>query len=312
MRTKDVARIPQAHGASGPSASRAAGALLRRIGGDPLDDEMVDRCLRIEPQHFVYAGVDDVRNAFDRQRRFGDVRGQDHLAPIRRRQRALLRVDVEGAVQRQDERIDIGQLGARSLDLAHAGQKTEDVAFRIAQLLADRGRHRNARFVLNVDRKPARADVEDSRAAEELRDVVRGDGGGHHHHREIVARIHGLLRQRQRHIRMNAPLVKFIEDDDVEIAEQRIALQARGQDSFRGHEQTRAIGEFPFEADLPADFVADRQAALGRDPARQRTGGNAPRCSRIVRPMAANAGGMRVVFPDPAGATITALRCART
>ena len=76
---------------------------------------------------------------------------------------------------------------------------------------------------------------------------------------------------------MNAPLVKFVEDDHVEIAEQRIALQPRGEDSFRRHEQPRAVGELPFEADLPADFVADRPAAFDGDPPRQRARRHAPR-----------------------------------
>ena len=152
MRTKDVARIPQTNRASGARASRAAGALLRRIGRDPLDDEMIDRRLRIEAQHLVHAGVDDVRDAFDRQRRLRDVRGQDHLAPIRRRERALLRIDVERAMQRKDERIDIRQLAARPLDLAHAGQ--EDRGCRPPHRATARGLRRTSKRPVCTERRP--------------------------------------------------------------------------------------------------------------------------------------------------------------
>jgi hypothetical protein len=107
MRTKHVARIPQPHRASGASASGAARALLRGIGRNPLDHEMIDRCFRIEAQYFVNAGVDDIRHAVDRQRRLGNVRRENHLAPIRRGERALLCVDVERAMQRQDQRLDV-------------------------------------------------------------------------------------------------------------------------------------------------------------------------------------------------------------
>ena len=74
--------------------------------------------------------------------------------------------------------------------------------------------------------------------------------------------------RRQRHVGVDAPLVKFVEDDHrSRSAADRFA--ARGEDPFRGHEEPRAIGEFPLEADLPAHFVADRPAALRRDPPRQ-------------------------------------------
>ena len=79
--------------------------------------------------------------------------------------------------------------------------------------------------------------AEDARIAEKPRDLVGGDGGRHHHHCQIVARIHGLLRQRERDVRVDAALVKLVEDDNVEIAQQRIALQPRRKDAFGGNKQ---------------------------------------------------------------------------
>ena len=132
MRAEDVARIPKPDGTSGLRSPGTSGALVRRVAGDALDDEMIDRGVGIETQHLVQTGVDHVGDAFDRQRGFGDVRRQDDFAPRCRRERALLRIDVERAVQRQHERVGIRKIRGRSLDLAHAGQEAEDVAARIA------------------------------------------------------------------------------------------------------------------------------------------------------------------------------------
>ena len=76
---------------------------------------------------------------------------------------------------------------------------------------------------------------------------------------------------------MDAPLVELVEHDDVEVAEQRIALQPRREDAFRRHEQVRRRREAALEADLPADLLADRPAALVRDASGQRARRDTPR-----------------------------------
>ena len=113
-------------------------------------------------------------------------------------------------MQRQHERVDAGELRARRIDLAYARKKTERVATRVAHRLGDR----RVGAIANVDRKAPRADVEHARAAEEGRDVLRRDRRRHHHEREVVARQHGLLRQRQREVGVDAALVKLVENDD--------------------------------------------------------------------------------------------------
>src|SRR5258708_32739539 len=76
---------------------------------------------------------------------------------------------------------------------------------------------------------------------------------------------------------MNAPLVELVEDDDVEVAQERIALKAAGEDALRSHEQLRPGRETALEANLPSDLIADVPAALEGDAARQGAGRDASR-----------------------------------
>jgi hypothetical protein len=95
---------------------------------------------------------------------------------------------------------------------------------------------------------------------------------------------------------MHAALVKFVEDDGRELRQQRIVLQARGQDAFGHDEQPRVGAEAAFEADLPADLAAERPALLMRDPRGNRTRGHAPRLEQddgaVREESGRNAGGL--------------------
>ena len=62
-----------------------------------------------------------------------------------------------------------------------------------------------------------------------------------------------------------------------EVAQQRILLQARGQDAFGDDEQPRVGGELALEADVPADLAAERPAALVGDAPRHRSRRHPPR-----------------------------------
>jgi len=75
--------------------------------------------------------------------------------------------------------------------------------------------------------------------------------------------------------RVDAALVKFIEHHDAKLTEQRIALQPRGQDSFRRDQQLRSRREASLESDLPSDLLADFPATFLRDASRQRARCNA-------------------------------------
>jgi hypothetical protein len=111
---------------------------------------------------------------------------------------------------------------------------------------------------------------------------------------------------------VDAPLVELVDHHDLELGEQRVALQARREDSLRRDQEPRPAAELPVEADLPSDFFAEGPTPLGGDAAREAPGGDAPRLEDDGLPAAASAGGTRVVFPAPGGATITRARPSRS
>ena len=80
MGAKDVALVPQPRATSRRRPPRPPGALLRRVEGDALQHEVIDRRLRIEAHDFVPPRVDDLGHAVDRERCLRHVRRQDHFA----------------------------------------------------------------------------------------------------------------------------------------------------------------------------------------------------------------------------------------
>ena len=237
---------------------------------------MIDRRFRIEAQHFVEAGIDHCCDAIDCQRCLGDVGGQDHFPARRRRESALLRVDIERTVERKNDAVHIAQLAGSHLDLPRSWQKREDVAGR----LADGRTQQCVRTIGDADRMRSRVDFEHAGVAEETGDFTGIEGRGHHHDAEVVTRVEGLLRQREREVGVDAALVEFVEHDDVEVAQQRIGLQSRGEDAFGGHQELGSIGEALFEADLPSDLFSDTPAALFGDPPRERACRHPPRLQK--------------------------------
>jgi hypothetical protein len=75
---------------------------------------------------------------------------------------------------------------------------------------------------------------------------------------------------------MHAALVEFVEDDRVEPGQERIGLEPCGEDAFGDDQQPRRRGEAPLEANLPADVVTQRPAALLRDAPRDGARRDAP------------------------------------
>src|SRR5712672_3646359 len=109
-------------------------------------------------------------------------------------------------------------------------------------------------------------DVDDRTSVEKRRHRSRLERRRHDDDPEISPRAPGLARQRDRKIGVDAALVKLVEDDGGEVRQQRIALQARGEDAFGYDEQPRVGAEAALESDLPADLAAERPALLMRDP----------------------------------------------
>ena len=71
--------------------------------------------------------------------------------------------------------------------------------------------------------------------------------------------------------------MELVEHDRLEVAQQRVLLQPRGQDSFGGKEHARVGAELPLEPDVPADFLADPPALLLGNAARHRACRDTPR-----------------------------------
>ena len=140
-----------------------------------------------------------------------------------------------------------------------------------------------SRVIGDVDRMRTAGDVDHRTAAEKRRHRPGLERRRHDDDAEIVTRAPGLSGEGDGEIRMYAALVKFVEDDGREIRQQRIVLQARGQDAFGHDEQPRVGAEAAFEADLPADLAAERPALLVRDPRGNRTRGHTPRLEQDDR-----------------------------
>ncbi len=151
--------------------------------------------------------------------------------------------------------------------------------------------------------------VDDRAVAEEPRHRRRVERGRHHEHAQIVAREPRLAHEREAEVRVDAAFVEFVEHYRRDVREQRILLQARGEDAF-GHDDQRRPGGEPFlEADVPAHLAAERPAAFLGDARRHRAHGDAARLQHEhAAVLHERAGGTRVVLLAPGVATSTAAR----
>ena len=82
---------------------------------------------------------------------------------------------------------------------------------------------------------------------------------------------------------MDTALVKLVDDDGVEIGEERILLEPGGQDAFGRDQEPCRLLKPALEADVPTDLAADRPPAFEGDPMRDRTGRDAPRLEQNDR-----------------------------
>ena len=278
MRAQPVTRVPQAAHDARPQAAGAAGPLIRGVRGDAFRLEAVDAPVGVVPRHLVQPRVDDGRHAGNGQRRLRDIGGHDHAAPRGRPEREVLRVGVERPVQRDD--LDraadlLLDLGHRAANLGCPRQEAQHLTVGRGQHVGSRLGHRALGGVGHVERMRAARHI-DHRATVEK----RGNGGRlerrrHHHNPQIGPRPPRLPRQRDCQVRVHTALVKLVEHDGREVGEQRVGLQAGGQDPLGDDEEARLRAESALEAHLPADLAAKGPAALVGDARRNRTRGDA-------------------------------------
>ncbi len=270
-RPQHVALVPQPHDAPGARSPRPPSALRRRVRGDPLELQPVEPARRVIAQHLVLTGVDHVRHALHGERRLRDVRGQDHLALRARRERRVLLLARERAVERQHARpLERAELRLRPANLGGARQEAEQVAAWTAQDLAHRGGDACPRLVAQLDRVRARAGFDHGAVPQEAGDRPRLERRRHHHEPQVVARPPRLPREGEREVGVEAPLVELVEHDRAEPGEQRVRLQSARQHAFRSHEHSRLRREALLEADLVTDLAAQLGARLIRNAARNR------------------------------------------
>ena len=280
-RAQLVALVPEADGQARTEARGAPCPLVGRIGRDPLGLQRVQRTRRIVARDLLPAGVDHDTHARHRDRRLGDV-GRQHDPPTAaRRQRLVLGLRRECAVQRHHLRAvpsgDLVDLASRLIDLPRARKEAEHVADVLAQHTLDHAREGRVRGVLDGQRVGIARDGQDRAVVEEARYRSGIDGGRHHQHAQVVACQPRLPNQREAQIGMHAALVELVEDDRGDIGQQRVLLQARGQDAFGREEHACLAAEARFEAHVPAHLATERPALLLGDAPRQGPRGGPPR-----------------------------------
>src|SRR5262247_2159852 len=88
-------------------------------------------------------------------------------------------------------------------------------------------RNRDARTIRDIQWMERARDVDDRTAVEKRRHGRGVQRRGHDDDAQVVARAPGLLRQRERDVRVDASFVKLVEDDRPEIRQQWILLKSR-------------------------------------------------------------------------------------
>ncbi len=125
-------------------------------------------------RHLLEARVDHRRDAGHREGRLSDVRGEDDPAtPGRPRQRRILRVRVQGAVERHEvHAVPCGHglaLARRPGNLARAGQEAEHVAARRTEPPVERGGDWLPGGVVDLERVQGPRNIDHRASAKEAR-----------------------------------------------------------------------------------------------------------------------------------------------
>src|SRR6266498_3608772 len=198
------------------------------------------------------ARVDDVADAGNGERSFGDVRGDDNFAPGGTGKDALLIAGTEATKERDHFRLAAEaafELVARLADVAFARHEDEHVAgIRFAENAPGRlhggideadvaalFRGGVERLVNDLDGIEAPGDLDDRRVIEVARERLRVDRGGSDDELEILAAREQALQVTEEKIDVERALVGFIENEGVVLGEHRVALRLGEQDAV-GHQ----------------------------------------------------------------------------
>ncbi len=275
-------------------------------------------------------GIDHHPHAFDGEGRLGD-RGREHdLAPARkrRRDRPVLHVGLQRAIERHDVDCPIGDLLAQqslgTADLGGAGKKDQQRARLAAQRARDGIgdltfdlRARVAPEIARLDRKSATHALDHRRLAEELADPRAVERRRHHQELEILAQsLLRVARERQAEIAVERALVELVEQHGGDAGERGIVEDETREHALGHHLDASCTRDFRAEAHTVADRHPHR-LAQGRGHARRRGTRGEPAWLEhenffpAAHGSAASTSGTRVDLPAPGGATSTAALPAR-
>ena len=244
---QEILLAVEAHADPFGDAAAAALALLGAAAGNRLDRQplrMGPRVVAVDPGQ---SRVDDVADAGNRQRRFGDVGGDDDAAAVRAGEHPLLLGSGQAAEQRQDLDVPFGQPVLQEVaglaDVPLPGHEYEDVpGGRLLQQLFDRG-HRCLgvgellpfpenlfqRPVADLDRVHPAGDLDDRSAAESPRELFDVDGRRGDDELEAGPPLEKQTQVPQQEIDVEAAFVGFVEDDGVVLEEIGIAADLAEQ-----------------------------------------------------------------------------------
>ena len=270
----------QAQAGAGTDTAATAGALVRRRLTDALDLQL----LHAEPRRVAVdargTGVDDVADAWHRDRGFSDVGGQHDARRAAAAEHAVLLFGRQPRIQRQHFGLrKAARQGAHEVaDFALAGQKHQhvtgpatagpqlvdavgDLAFQIQIRvgLAIAHRHREGAAFDLEDRRRA------ARAFEVLGQPLRVQRRRRHDQLQVRPARQQPLEPAEQEVDIETALVRLVDDDRVVGGQLAVALQF-GQQNAVGHQLDQAgIADAAVEARLVADQLAQRAAQLLRD-----------------------------------------------
>ena len=283
-----VALGPKPHADARRGATRPPRALGSGGGADFFNEERIDPPVGIMPCDARQARVHDERDAIDRQRGFGDIGGDDDLAPAAAIHRLVLLGGGKLAVKGKNRTTAAEprlQLANRALDFIAPRHEDKDVAFGVVEMLRDGigGGFPNRIFTRlvsemdNFDRVHAPLGFQKRGVAEVGGEFRAVEGRGHHDDFEIgPCRLLQIQRPCQADVAMQVPLVELVEDNRRDAPQFGIGEHLAEQNSLGDKQEPRVAGRNIIEADLVADLAAEFHSPLAGDPRREHPRGQPP------------------------------------
>ena len=192
-----------------------------------------------------------------------------------------MRVGIHGAVQLQHLHAVPGRyrfcFPGRTRNLAGPRQEAQRVAARGGQHLIQCLGHRLARSVADRQRMQGTRHINHRAVAQEVRHRRRLQCRRHYQDAKVRSCEPRLASQRQTQVGVDAALVKLIDDQRGDAAQQGIILQVGRENAFSDHQQPGVSTGLLLEADVPSHLLSQRPATLVGDATRHGPSGDPAR-----------------------------------